>query len=351
MCQHGCVLIRTDANGEISYGHVMRCLSVAVALRGLGREPVFVLSDGNAAELLRERGYDAHVLSSDWRNLVDGVEGLRDLCRRNRPAMLVDSYSATREFVEVATEFAEVCYLGSKGDDLGPLRLLTNYSTTIDCAFYEATYGPRGTKLLLGPAYAPLRPEFRRDPIPRATHVKRVLLTTGNTDSSGFVPAFLESALKCHELAGIEFDVVVGRAFEDVVGIRSEFGGEQRVVLHENVDAMWNLMANCDVAVSANGTTVYELAAIGVPAVTFSMVPEQDASADGMAALGMVDFAGRLHEDGAAVVNSAVESLATLCADSVRRHRLAERAHAVVDGLGAEKIARELCTIADGAQR
>ena len=43
------IFIRVDANGIIATGHVMRCLSIADALRTLSVEAVFITADEEAS--------------------------------------------------------------------------------------------------------------------------------------------------------------------------------------------------------------------------------------------------------------------------------------------------------------
>ena len=123
----------------------MRCLSVADALAGLGADVSFVLSDGNSVQLIESRGFATSVLGSDWRDIRDGADELCRLCNdAELPIVLVDTYSVSRAFVDCLAQHAKVCYLGSKDGDLGKLSLIINYSTCIDEAFYEDTYGDRG---------------------------------------------------------------------------------------------------------------------------------------------------------------------------------------------------------------
>ena len=64
------VLIRTDSNEVVSSGHVMRCLSIADALRGFDIVSVFAVSSTDMNEVIRARGYDCVNLGSDWSNLA-----------------------------------------------------------------------------------------------------------------------------------------------------------------------------------------------------------------------------------------------------------------------------------------
>ena len=87
----------------------------------------------------------------------------------------------TRPYVDRLARCAKICYLGSKRDDLGNLSLLANYSTDIDTARYEELYLKRGTALLLGPRYAPLKKRFSSLAKTPSETIDRVLLTTGST--------------------------------------------------------------------------------------------------------------------------------------------------------------------------
>lgn len=326
----------------------MRCLSVADALANLGAEVRFVLSDDSSADVIEGWGYRATVLGSDWRNIEDGAGVLHRLCDEvERPVVLVDTYSITETFVNRLARHAKVCYLGSKGGDLGALALIADYSTDVDEGAYLNTYGTRGTRLLLGAGYAPLRNCFAQAYRERCGAIERVLVTTGNTDQCGFVPAFLKTALDDERLAGIKFEVVIGRMFSDTVAREvGEISEHHPAVeaLHA-VSDMANLMNRCDAAVTANGTTVYELAATGIPAVTFAMVEEQIRSAESFSRLGATLYCGFASGDAKAVATGCADGLAELVASHEKASALAERAHALVDGRGAEKIAKELLSL------
>ncbi len=348
MASHRKVFIRTDANPIIAGGHVMRCLSVADALSELGAGVEFVLSDGTPSKIIEERGYHAVVLGTDWRDIEEGASVLCDLCDAEANAVvLVDTYSITREYVDRLAVHAPVCYLGSKGGDLGSLALIANYSTDIDEAFYGETYGHRGTSLLLGANYAPLRPCFSEVYRERSGKVSRVLVTTGNTDPQGFLPTFLRVVLANPVLNGMSFSAVVGRmAPEEVVAEVGEIGATNpRIEVLRGVSDMAGLMSRCDVAVTANGTTVYELAASGVPAITFAMVEEQVQSAESLACLGATEYCGLLAASVEDVAESCVRALAGLVAEPARAAEMTRRAHGLIDGRGAGKIAKEIASL------
>ena len=342
------VFIRADANPEISGGHVMRCLALADGFEPSDARVTFVLSSDDARDIIVNRGYDAVVLDSDWRDIEDGADALCRMCDEARyPIVLVDTYSITASFTDRVAEHAKVCYLGAKDGYLGCLALLANYSTDINEAFYRSIYGGRGTKLLLGAGYAPLRTCFADAFRKRDGKIGRVLVTTGNTDPGGFVPVFLESALADSRLSDVSFSAVVGwMASDEVISVSGRIAERTpRVEVLRAVSDMAGLMARCDAAVTANGTTIYELSAAGLPSVTFSMVEEQVTSADSLASLGAAEYCGLMGDDVRDLAEKCAERLADLVCDSARAVELADCAHRLIDGHGAKKMADEIMAL------
>ena len=346
-CSPRKVFIRTDSNKTMASGHVMRCLSLADALAEAGAEVVFVTSDDTPQEVIEARGFPVAVLGSDWRNLMDGLEQLMGLCETLpfSPVILIDTYSITKECVDALSEVARVCYLGSKGGDLGNLSLLINYSTRVDPRAYERLYAHRATRLLLGPKYAPLRKQFSQGSKAPVDSIGRVLVTTGNTDPRGFVPRFLEAVLADEVLRSVNYEVVVGGMFSCESAIEKVAEESGVINLNRGIRDMAPLMEICDAAVSANGTTVYELSAMGVPAVTFAMVDEQEVSAKSFAELGCTAYAGSLSEGVAAVAEKAAALLRGFVEDPGCAEKLAGNAHRLIDGGGAGRIAKEVVSL------
>lgn len=342
------IYFRVDSNNAISAGHVMRCLAIAEALRLRGAPCAFLCADAESNELIESNGFKCIVLDGNWRNLAVEVPQLLELLRNDpNPVLLIDTYSVDSDYVARLHKDAKVCYLGSKPLVAPELSLLVNYSTKIDVPFYERTYGATSTKLCLGPSYAPLRKEFVARDAPASSEVKSVLITTGNTDNEGFANTLLTKALASKSLSSVRFRVVVGPLFQRADQLEMAYGSHARVDLLFNATDMSPIMRNADLAVSACGTTLYELAACGVPTVGFSLVPEQTESGGSLSELGVIEYAGAAYEDLEGCAGRIVSSLEQLAVDMEKRCSMSKEFHKLSDGRGCDKISDELMLLCE----
>lgn len=333
---------RVDSNSCIAGGHVMRCLAIANILLKMEQRVCFLVADDNSSQLLNHNGINFIVLHSDWHDLMTDSEKVRRILEKEiSPILVVDTYSITKEYVECLKPYCKMVYLGSKMEQLGPLDLLINYSVSIDFDFYKNNYS-LGTNLLLGPSYAPLREEFQNSTKDYKKHIERVLLTTGNTDKDNIVDRILKSLLPEIGGTGIIIDVIVGRMFDDKKNLHDNYNECVNVCLHENVKSMSHLMKECDLAISANGTTVYELSAIGIPTITFAMVEEQKKNAEAMAIRNVIDYCGESFADPNGCVEKIKERVIYYLSNNMELIGLAHRAHSFIDGKGCQRIADSL---------
>lgn len=334
--------IRADANASVSSGHIMRCIAVAECLEQKGHKVTFLVADAGSEELLVNSRKEYRILNSAWNNLDLEVDAMRAILQENsKPVLLIDSYYVTRNYVEQLQPYAFIFYLGSKREYLGGISGLINYSCDIDYSFY-AKYDPSVTRLLLGPQYAPLRREFSSIPEHFSKEGCRILLTTGNSDPGNYVPLILDAVLSLECSKDSVIDVIVGLFYSNVESLTTKYGDISNVVFHYNVANMSKLMKESDLAISANGTTVYELAASYVPVISFSLVEEQKKSARSMQKVGIVDYAGEIYTNADECVGKIKEKVLFYCLNPDARRELSRKANRIVDGNGCLRIAELL---------
>jgi spore coat polysaccharide biosynthesis predicted glycosyltransferase SpsG len=99
------------------------------------------------------------------------------------------------------------------------------------------------------------------------------------------------------------------------------------------------LMAWTDLAVSAAGSTTWELLHIGVPLVLVTLADNQRAIATSLGHAGLALDLG-WHAD--VTAESIAAAIMALAADGPRRRRMAEQGRLLVDGLGAGRVAVEI---------
>ena len=349
------VLIYADGNTDIATGHLMRCLSVACALRELGGRAEFAVSDETSAELLasffpKGNGFPVHILHADYRKPETALKALTQLLTRGPApspasdgpeqksfsALLIDSYFVTQDFLEALRSLVKTAYI----DDLYafdyPVDLVINY----DFAPPERFYSKAG-KALLGCGFTPLRAQFSGlTPVFRE-QVEDVLISTGGTDAWNAAGKFASALLTPPESASWRIHVLTGPMHAHRNELQALAASHPQLLLHEKVTDMAGLMRACDLAVSAAGTTLYELCAAGVPSVSFTMADNQLPCSRDMERFAGIPCAGDVRST-PDLIGRLLSLLFSLAENPQKRSALSRSMHAAIDGKGSERIAREL---------
>jgi spore coat polysaccharide biosynthesis predicted glycosyltransferase SpsG len=208
----------------------------------------------------------------------------------------------------------------------------------------EALYGQRetSTRLLLGTDYALLRREFIKCPhhrraIPRVA--QKVLVTMGGADPEN-ITEIVVRALDLVPIDGLEAVIVVGGSNPHLDTLRSAVTRcRLRPELRVNVTDMAVLMTGVDAAVTAGGSSVWELALLGVPALGIGRAHQEVELLRGAAATGIIVDLGFYRDVSPTAI---AERLSRLLLDSEERTRLADAARARVDGRGSERVIRAM---------
>lgn len=327
--------IRADGNAEIGTGHIMRCLSTAKAALRLGEACTFITADKNMESLLMEQGFHVICLDSVWNDLDRETNKMVSLISEHQiKKLLVDSYFVTAEYLQKLCDLTYVIYM----DDLNafhyPCHTLINYNVYADKFEYPANYP--NTKLLLGPQYAPLREEFQNLPqrVIRDS-VKAVMITTGGSDPYNISGKLVKMAKENTRLKSLEFHIAAGRFNANLSMLQDLTKRYSGVIIHKSVQKMSELMLNCDIAVSAGGSTLYELCACGTPTITFAWADNQ---LDGVATFSenIMLGAGDVRENEEICLARLIASIEQLAEDNLLRQNISVKIRALVGREGSK---------------
>ncbi len=338
--------IRVDGNAEIGTGHVMRCLSIARAAKNAGLDCVFITSDWHMKAVLHESGFQIICLESVWNDLNAEITQIKSLIKKqNVKRILLDSYFATPEYMLSLCETAKVTYIDDLDAFRYPCHMLINYSCYADKFNYPARYP--GTVLLLGCRYVPLREEFQNLPSKEIKNkVRSVLVTTGGSDPYNVAARLVKKAKETKGLNRLAFHIVAGRFNAHVSALarlENETDGDG-VIVHRNVQNMAELMLDCDIAVSAGGSTLYELCACGTPTVAFSFADNQIDGVTGFESGYMIN-AGDFRHNEELCLDRMLDGVNSLLYNENLRRKLSQHMQELVDGEGASRIAGQIISL------
>jgi len=343
------LLIRADATVAMGMGHVMRCLALAQACQDAGGSAVFAMAQATPAAEERICAERMAVVRLD---AVPGTSEdaslLADAARCEQAEwVVVDGYQFGSEYQRRLKQAGlKVLFL----DDYGHAEsycadLVLNQGLDSE----EGLYANRelGTRLLLGSRYAMLRREFvswrdwEREIVPTA---KKVLVTIGGSDPDN-VTALILQALGLATVDDFEVTVVVGGSNPHIKAVQrssSWFPGTLRIL--QSVGNMADLMAWADLAVSAAGTTSWEMFFLGLPAILIPVAENQRPASRRFREIGA---ARAIEPGGPAFVEELANAVSELLQSNSERARLSSVARKLVDGYGTVRILQAMgCPVA-----
>lgn len=336
------ICIRADGGSKIGLGHIMRCISIATAMLDAGEEVCFIMADESAKVFLEDRGLKYHILGTDYRQMESEAEKLIPVLEQENPGLiLVDSYQVTENYLRALGEYAPVAYLDDMGKISYPLDVIINYNIFAAPELYQNRWRKVPVPLL-GTEYAPLRPEFQNVEYRVRDKVQAVLITTGGSDKFNLAGRFLDAILERKALQKIDCYVVSGVYNSNLSYLEKRAKEKDNVHICQNVANMCELMKKCDIAVTAGGSTMYELSAVGVPMLCFSFVDNQEQIVRGFEEKNLVAFAGDYLKQHDEMIRTGVEALQQLAEDLEARKSYSRRLREAVDGKGASRIAAAL---------
>ncbi|PHM11052.1 UDP-2,4-diacetamido-2,4,6-trideoxy-beta-L-altropyranose hydrolase [Nostoc sp. 'Peltigera malacea cyanobiont' DB3992] len=334
------LFIRVDASTQIGTGHVMRCLALAQAWQDAGGQVIFVMATEapGLKTRLNAEGMEVIHLPIQIGSAEDAEETAKLAHQFNANWVVVDGYHFDAKYQEIIKQ-SELKLLFI--DDYGHAK---EYHADIvlnqNIHACEGLYRNRQpyTKLLLGTSYSLLRREFwqwrgwqRSLPL----IAKNLLVTLGGADSDNVTLKVIQG-LQQVEIEELEAVVVVGGSNPHYEQLRLAIQ-ESRFPIHlkRNVTDMPDLMSWADVAVTAGGSTCWELAFMGLPSVMLILADNQRAIAEKLEAMGVVVNLG-WHENVSAVeIASAVAQL--LITDG-RREKMTRCSQELLDGQGSSRV-------------
>ncbi len=328
---------RVDSNKKIGMGHLMRCIAIAKACEKKGMQSFFILADSENVDILKANKIDFCVLNTQWDNMDSEIGIINEILLKGINYLIVDSYYVTDEYLRYLEKFIPVMYVDDTQDSdvIYPVSAVLHYSEFSE-EKYRKKYEKTKTKLLVGFDYVPLRQEFQD--LAWSSREKSIMITTGSTDPYNIMGKVLEQCIGNDELIEYKFHVIVGSMNINVDFLNTLACKCDRIILHRNVSKMSEYMLKSQIAISAGGTTLYELCACRIPTIAFSFVDNQIEFTKKMGEKNILKYVGDIRNN-KNFYKDIEKNLISLVNNLNEREKYADNMSVVMDRKGCERIA------------
>ena len=250
------ILFRVDGYIEMGLGHIYNCLTLA-----------FSLIDHEVLLLTREEAdigiQKIKETNLPYRTFRDEAEW-EAIVRAFQPDIWVnDCLNTSRAYMrKLKTLVPRVVTI----EDLGPG---SEEADAVINALYDATSARRN--LYSGYQYVCLRDEFQMEaPKPFSTDVKTIVIFFGGTDPSNLNRLVYDGIYaQSEKFSDISFYFITGIGY-DHKGNGVVTDPEKHIYVYPNVPRVTKYLKQADLVVMGQGRSIFEVAAMGVPAVVLS---------------------------------------------------------------------------------
>jgi UDP-2,4-diacetamido-2,4,6-trideoxy-beta-L-altropyranose hydrolase len=362
------IVFRTDASLQIGAGHVMRCLSLADEMQKRGADCLFICSplEGNLVSFISQRGHKVIVfpdyLIGASKNLINtahahwlgtnstvDAECTKEIINTYMGSVPVDWLIVDHYALECNWEIGmrkyvrHIMVIDDLADRLHECDILLDQNLgRIKQDYFELL--PLGTKLLIGPQFSLLRPEFatarslslyRRN---KYWRLENILITMGGFDKNNVTEQVLNALCECSFSSNLSIIVIMGKNapwVERVQSVAKKMKNPTNVLV--GVGNMAEVMSNSDLVIGAVGSTVWESCCLGLPSIVFELAANQRTSSVGLNKVRAAILLEQPHQ-----IIQLLEKWHDEQLTSQMLKQLSQAAAAVTDGQGCIRVADHL---------
>lgn len=362
----GHLIFRADATAVIGTGHIMRCIALAQAWQDRGGNVTFLshCKSDSLQQRIQDEGFEFIPIEKPHPDPSDLTQTLNVQKRYApismpyalRPWITIDGYHFTPDYQKTIRD-AGIRLLVI--DDMNHLPryhadILLNQNIHAKKLNYSCD---KDTVQLLGCEYALLRREFlkykdQKHDIP--DKAKNILVTMGGADSNN-VTLKVINAFKLLDDPDLKVKFLVGPNNPHIDTLENALHNSTCALL--NRDPLWGVQSDCsmclvlnatnmpeimawaDMAVSAGGSTCWEMAFMGLPSLVITLADNQIGVAEGLAKNGAsIDLGWH----GSISVKQCCQALKEIVRDKNKRSCLSERGQKLINGKGKQQIIRAI---------
>jgi UDP-2,4-diacetamido-2,4,6-trideoxy-beta-L-altropyranose hydrolase len=337
------LLVAVDAGNRIGFGHLKRCLAIATQAHLQGAKVDFEIGGDIASgrKLVETAGFRCS------EKAIENTTILVVLADRLYGEVLQHPEGLEADIGRWRGQGARIAFIDGFGKDS-----LRHRRPHLPVDLFIAPYAgercetSKFARLLVGPAFAPLGPEYENAALRQIEpEANRILVSCGGSDPFEITATSITALAQLHGRK-LSVRVMLGPGFQsaycDALIAMAQRSPHNIECLH-SADSLAVHMRWADLAIATSGLTKYELAATGTPAVLISPDQKHAIANEPFAALGTAADLGWVERVTPSELASKVRSLLD---DTQRRSAMARAGMRAVDGRGATRIAAALNELA-----
>ena len=355
------IVFRADASPKLATGHIMRCLTLAKALKREKPETNIYFICNQLPSSIKQRivdqGHQLLTLACDvdqpsWHQDLD-IEACKSVIEKieHIELIIVDHYLLDIKWENAFVSYCEqLCVIDDLANRPHHADFLLDQTFNRDSQDYLPWLSPN-CQLLLGQRYMLLRDEFvkHRSIAERKRQqyqkIKQILVNFGGIDQHNMSSQIIEILAlfvrqkQDQQGEALTVNLIASSNFPHLKDIKTLAQTYCWLNLHIDCNNMAELMLDADIAIGANGSSAWERCCLGLPSLTVTLAENQQLIDQTLAHKGATISLGHYQK---IEHQQVVTELNRLEQSTELYQNMVKSAFSCCDGTGAQQTAKTL---------
>ncbi|MFC1866661.1 PseG/SpsG family protein [Thermodesulfobacteriota bacterium] len=331
------LICRVDGGISLGIGHLQRSVVLNAELKSEFNVSYYIREDDTGYDYLENAGLKTFRIPAGRDEREEAEILLSGNSKISAPIVLLDILDTSKSYMAALKRYcSKIVTFENMGPGASMAELVIN---AIVEGPESKDFVLNGTRYLKGARHKVLSPDFN---INYSTKKKdknpRIIVTLGGGDLAGILPKVLRAIADTKK--DINVTAIAGPAYQGFETLKRDVRGlSLKIDLRKEVSNMAKELSGVDIAITAGGGTLYEIAFMGVPGIVTCQCDHQQVNAAQFEKRGAVINLG----DSLNVTSGMItEAVSRLLGDPEKRKEMSEKGMRLIDGEGRRRVSHAI---------